>query len=367
MKIICSNRHLQRAGILSEKITRKNPTLPILNAVLISTEDNKLKFSSTNLEIGLEVKIPAKIEEEGSVAVPAKLFSNFISSLSSDENIQINVINNCLVLTTKNTSTTINCYLVDDFPILPEIEEEQNFIVSVVDFISGLKSVYYATSLSEMKPEINSIFVFFPDENKIGFSATDSFRLAEKIISCKHEKISNFLIPYKNAVEIIRIFDDIKGDLLLKTDKNNIVMVSDNIKFTSRLTEGVFIDYKHIIPAHFTNTVTINKKELNDSLKSAVMFCGKLNEIKTKIYEKENFLEIQTNNKDLGEHTVTIPCETKGEDLSVVFNYRYLLDCLPSFCSEKLLFKFGGEGKPLLITGLDDVSFRYLVMPIKDL
>lgn len=367
MKITCSKENLQKAGILSEKITRKNPTLPILNAVLITTKDNTLKFSSTNLEIGLEIEIPAKIEEKGSVAVPAKLFSNFISSLPDNENIQISEINNNLALTTKNTSTTINCYLVNDFPILPKIKEEQNFVVPITDFISGLKSVYYSTSLSEMKPEMNSIFVFSFNENKIGFTATDSFRLAEKMISCKNEKLSSFLIPYKNAIEIIRIFDDIPGDLILKTDKNNIVLLSNNIKFTSRLTEGNFIDYKHIIPNDFTNTATLNKKELSNSLKSAIMFCGKLNEIKIKIYEKENLLEIQTNNPELGEHTVTLPCETSGEDLSIVFNYRYLLECLSSFYSEKLLLKFGGENKPLLITGLNDTSFRYLVMPIRDL
>jgi len=97
------------------------------------------------------------------------------------------------------------------------------------------------------------------------------------------------------------------------------------------------------------------------------MFCGKLNEMKIKIYSGENFIEFQTNNPDLGEHVVKIPSKMDGDDLSIVFNYRYLSDCLTSINSDSISLKFAGDGKALIVTGFDDNSFRYLVMPMKNL
>lgn len=366
MKATCAKKHLQQASLLCEKISGRNPTLPILNAVLISTKNKRLDFLSTNLEMALDISIPAKIKKEGKVAVPAKFFSSFVSSLSGDQNIDLEKINNNLVLTTKNTTTTIKCYPVNDFPLLPKIKEKNSFDVSVNDFISGLKSVHYSVSLSEMKPEINSVFVFSKKEDLV-FVATDSFRLAEKTTKSNSKNNFSLLIPHRSVVEILRIFEHQEGDLVVSFDDNNIILDSGFVKFTSRLTEGNFPDYEQIIPIDFTNTVTINKKDFGDNLKTAIMFCGKLNEVKMKLYKKEDFLEIETNNPELGEHSVTIPATTEGDSLSIVFNYRYLVDFLPAINSEKLLLKFNGEGRPLVVSGLNNLSFRYLIMPMKDI
>jgi len=195
--------------------------------------------------------------------------------------------------------------------------------------------------------------------------ATDFFRLAEKTIPCKCSDSFSFLIPRKSVVEIIRVFENNNNNLTIKTDKNNIVVISDNTTITSRLIEGSFIDYKQIISLNFEGSVTTNKNQFTDSLKTAAMFCGKMNEIKMKIHENEKFLEIQANNPNLGEHTVTVPSKTEGGDLSVTLNYRYLMDCLLALSSEELLFRFNGEDKAVLVTGLNDTFFRYLIMPIK--
>jgi len=367
MKATCLKHYLQKAGLLSEKIPNRNPTLPILNAVLISANKNSLVFFNTNLEIALKISIPAKIEKEGKVALPSKLFCSLISSLPDHNEIKLDSIKDNLIITTKNSSTTIKGYLVEDFPLLPKIKEKNSFIVSVNDFISGLKSVYCSASLSEIKPEINSILLFSSVKTPLTFVATDSFRLSEKTIPYNFSNFPNILIPYRSAVEILRIFENQEGDIVIKTDDNNLILENDNIEFTTRLTDGNFIDYKQIIPVDFTNTAIVNKKEFNNCLKSSAIFRGKLNEVKLKIYKDENFLEVQTNNPDLGEHTVNIKTETEGDDLMMVFNHRYLIDCLSSVNSEKIILKFNGEGKPLLITSLDDKSFFCLIMPMKNI
>ncbi|MFC1625281.1 DNA polymerase III subunit beta [Patescibacteria group bacterium] len=366
MKVTCEKKYIQEASSSCEKISGHNSTLPILSSVLISTEKNKLKFSSTNLELGLEFLIPAKIEKEGKIALPAKLFSGLISSLTGDKSIRLASVNNNLVLTTTNTSTTMKGYNVEDFPVLPKVKEKKSFIISSTDMIIGLKSVYYSTALSEMKPELNSVFVFSSKNMPLTFVATDSFRLSEKTIQYNFSDSFNFLIPHKSVVEILRIFENKNEDIRILLDENNFTLQSNNITFISRLIEGNFVDYKQIIPNDFSNKVIVDKKQLVEALRSAVMFCGNLNEIRVKIYGNESFLEIQTSNPDLGEHVVKIPGKIEGEDLSIVFNQRYLIDCFSSLNSEKVLLKFAGEGRPLLITCLDDISFRYLVMPMKN-
>lgn len=366
MKLSCSQKNIQKASALIEKITGKNPALPILNAALLLAQDKFLYLTSTNLEMALEIIIPSKIEKEGKIAVPAKIFSNLLSSLL-DDNLNFENRNDNLIVTTDTSSTTIKGYPVDDFPIIPKIKEKKSFTVSVIDFVNGLKSVYYSSSLSDTKPEINSVFVYSFKNTPMSFVATDSFRLAEKNIPYNFSDNPNFLIPYRSVVEILRIFEEQEGDLKVSIDDNNIVLVCNNIKFTSRLTGGIFPDYKQIIPTKFVSTATIHKKQFIESLRTAGMFCGKLNEVKVRIYGGENFIEIQTNNSDLGEHSVTIPAKTEGEDLIMMFNYRYLMDCLGFINSDQILFKFNGEGRPLLITGLTDSSFVYLIMPMKDM
>ncbi len=366
MKTKCLKKYLQKALLLSEKISSNNPTLPILSSVLISTNKNSLIFSTTNLEMALKVSVSAKVEKEGKLALPSKLFSNLISSLPDSTEIELTSVDNNLIITTNISSTTIKGFPVEDFPILPNIKEKQIFNISVNDFIPSLKSVYYATSNSEMKPEINSVYLKSSKGVPTTFVATDTFRLAEKIIPYNFSGFSGILIPYKSAIEILRIFENEEGDLTIKIDENNLVLQNNNIEFLTRLIDGNFLDYKQIIPTDFSNIVTIYKKDLISSLKSAAMFCGKLNEIRLKIYKDEDYIELQTNNPDLGEHVINIKGETSGDDLVSVFNYRYLVDCLSSFNSEKIVFKFDGE-KPFLITGLDDTSFRYLIMPMKNL
>lgn len=366
MKATCEKKVLQEACLLSEKIAGKNPTLPILSSVLISTTNKRLVFFSTNLEMGLEVSIPAQIEKEGKVALPAKLFSGFVSALPNIDKIKLEVLNNSLVLTTPNSSTTIKGYPIEDFPILPKIKEKKSLNLSVIDFMTGLRSVYYSMFLSEIKPEINSVFVFSHRGLPLTFVATDSFRLSEKTIPYNFSDSLNFLMPHRSVMEVLKIFENIEGELNIKIDENNLVLESGNIKFTSRLVDGNFPDYKQIIPKEFSNTITVEKNQLRDALRSASVFCGKLNELKVKIYEGENFIEFQTNNPDLGEHTVSVVGQSEGGDLTIVFNHRYLIDCLASIKSEKVVFKFAGAGKPLFVSGLNDSSFGYLVMPMKN-
>jgi len=367
MKTICLKNHLKEAIGLCEKITGKNLSLPILNNILISSENRILRFIATNLELGIEVEVPAKIEKRGSVAVPAGVVNNFLINLSGDENITFESQNNNLLISTANSSTLIKGQSTDDFPILPKIKIDNPVLIPVNDFISGLKSVWYACSMSSIKPEISSVFISSGKNNPLVFTATDSFRLAEKKFNYSFPELGSLLVPFRTVAETLRIFEGREGKIKLSTDKNQISIELDNIKFISRLTEGIFPDYQQIIPQKFTADVIVDKNIFTNSLKTASIFSGKLNELTIIVGSDKGSMTLKTSSADVGEHTAKIQAKATGEELKMAFNYKYIADCLPHIPSLKILLRFVGEGKPLLITGSEDTTFQYLVMPMNTL
>lgn len=368
MKITCLKNHLKEAISLTEKISGKNLTLPILGNILISSEDKKLKLTATNLEIGIEVEIPAKIEKTGKLAVPAGIISGFVSTIGNEEKITLETVSgNNLLIATQNSSTLIKGQPTDDFPTLPKPENKKEAMVSSVEFLGGLKSVWYASSLSGIKPEIASVFVSSPAGQPLIFVATDSFRLAEKKTKQPAENINPVLIPQRSVSEIMRILDGREEKIKITTDKNQIFVVLENIKFVSRVVEGVFPDYQQIVPKKFTTDVVLDKNELVGGLRAASIFSNKQNEISISTDAEGEIITLQTINSETGEHTSNISAKITGEAIRMNFNYKYILDCLPHINSSGVLMRFSGNGKPMVITGVEDSSFQYLVMPMNAL
>ncbi len=368
MKLKCLIHYLKEALSLSEKISNKNATLQILNSVLISSMKGELKLTTTNLEVGIEIKIPAKIEEEGESAIPIKVLYNFLSSFPSNENISLESSRNNLILSTSDNSTVIKGYPIEDFPLLPSINEKNAFFnLSIDDFLLGLNSVYYAASLTEIKPEIASVLITSQKNKSLTFVATDSFRLTRKTFPYTFQDFSPLLIPYRNVVEIIRVFENESGEIKIFPNKNQLFLFSERIKLVSRLTEGTFPDYEEIIPKKSSTDVLIDTNLFSSSLKKTSIFSGRLNEVKIEIVPEKKLFKIQASDSDLGESITTIPAEISGEKLKINFNHRYLIDGLKFIASDKISMKFNGENKPLFITGTKDESFYYLVMPMKDI
>jgi len=141
----------------------------------------------------------------------------------------------------------------------------------------------------------------------------------------------------------------------------------ENIKFISRLTEGVFPDYQQIVPKKFSTEAVVEKNIFLNALKTAGIFSGKLNELNIEVGADEKSLLFKAASADVGEHTNKIPAKVTGEELKMTFNNKYIFDCLTSISSSKIILKFVGEGKPLLLTGVDDNTFQYLVMPMNTL
>ena len=183
MQIICLQEKLKQALNITERIIGRNLTLPILNNLLLSIEDNKLRISSTNLEIGINCWLIGKIQKKGSITVPAKLISDLVNNLPNKK-IELKVKNQQLELKCEKFKAVLNGLTAEDFPIIPKIKDKPIIKISGHTLKNSFSQVVEMVSFSESRPEISGVYVKF-DKNTIKLTATDSFRLAEKNFEIK--------------------------------------------------------------------------------------------------------------------------------------------------------------------------------------
>ncbi len=363
MKLECIKDKLKDVVLKADRITGKNMTLPVLGSILILADGNSVKIRATNLDLGVEFEIPAKIIERGVVAVPGGVIGGFLNN-SADKTIKLDGKDGNLKIKGENTSTLIKGYNHEDFPTIPLISGNQNFTIKINKFIDGLKSVIYSASLSDIKPEISGVYIY-PDDQYLIFAATDSFRLAEKKINTKNNKdFQGIILPLKNAAEIIRVFEGMEDEAKIVFSKNQIAVISDGIYLTSRIIDGAFPDYKQIVPKNFKTEAIVLKQDVVNSIKINNIFSDKFNQVNFSINPSEKKFNISSKNSDIGESEVGVDASLSGEWVEASFNHKYITDCFQSINKDSMEFKLNGKDKPMVINGAGDNSFTYLVMPL---
>ena len=376
MKLICTQENLNKALNIVGKIINKNTTLPILNNILLKTEKGRLKLSSTNLELGINYWVGGKIEEEGEITVPTKLFANFISNLPNS-NVEIKLKGDVLNIKCDKYKTNIKGLNAKEYPLIPKIEAEPVFKINSSDFKQALVQVLPAISNSESRIEITGVFLDLSklDKNKITLVTTDSYRLAEKTLILKEENvnkealslagnISSVIIP-KNAIqELIRDLDD-EGLLEVVISENQILFKFNNANMISRLLEGKYPDYKQIIPSKFETEAVVNINETANAIRVAGLFVSASNNIRLKTYPNSNILEVSSETSEIGSNNTKVAAEIKGKDLEVMYNHRYLSDGFGGIDGEKVVLKINSEKLPTVLTSATDKSLLYIIMPVR--
>ncbi|MFA6257146.1 MAG: DNA polymerase III subunit beta [Candidatus Paceibacterota bacterium] len=363
MKIECSVEKIKNAIYQTERVTGKNLTLPVLSSILLIASGKSLKLRATNLSIGIEIEIPAKIEKEGILAVSGSVLNAVFSNLPTNDNVFLEEKNGNLSVKTKKSQIILKGQSHEDFPTIPSVSGS-NFEIDSKKFTEGIKSVYYSSSVSDIKPEISSVFMYTNDDGLV-FVSTDSFRLAEKKIKAKGiEEIPGIIIPFKNVVEILRVFGDASGVIKVCFNKNQISFSSDNIYLTSRIIDGIFPDYRQILPKDTSTEIVVLKQDLLNALKLSNVFSDKFNQVNFSADPKQKILELSSTNNDVGENKTRLDAVLKGEGVELGFNYKYFLDCFQSITTDSVSIKMSGGSKPMVITPVSDTSFTYLIMPM---
>ncbi len=364
MKIEINKNNLLKALTKADKITGKNVSLAVLQCVVIKTLENQIEISATNLELGIKLYIPAKIENPGEIAVSSSLLVSYLNNLVQEEKLVLEHTDQTLQIIGNKSETQINTFATTDFPSIPIVESEKQCKLSSLALVDGLKSVWYSASVSSIKPELSSVYLY-SDSGELTFVATDSFRLAEKKPGAKTSDFESILIPQRNVAEIIRIFEGLDADLQIVFGENQVSFeIEKELYLVSRVVDGVFPDYKQIIPKDNKTEVSILKQDLINTLKISNLFSDNFNQVKFHLDGENNIFEVTSKNSEKGESRTSVPVSIRGESVDINFNQKYITDCFNSIKSESFQIYFNGVGRPMVIRGVADGSFMYLVMPL---
>lgn len=365
MKIECVKLNLKNALVIAGRFVGKNLSLPVLRYILLLAGEKSLKIRATNLDLGIEIEIPARVEKEGVVAIPADTLAQFLSNLPNEKNVIVEQVGEHLAISGDTYTTLIKGFGYEDFPTLPLVTKGTTVEIDAKVLLDAFRMTHYAVATSDIKPEFASVYCY-TEEHSLVFVATDSSRLAEKRIPLKKEpEPLNVLIPGKNIMEIMRAFEGIDEIIKICATKNQISFHTEHMHITSRLIDGVFPDYRQIIPKKFTTEATVLRQDLIDRLKLTTVFSGKLQQVRLKEYPNEKLFEIESRSDDIGETTHQIDAVLSGDDVEFLLNQRFLTDVLSALSTDSVSLEACGGGRPLVMKGVGDHTFTYVVMPMK--
>lgn len=347
----------------AERATGKHSSLPILNTILFTAKGNLLTIHATNLTIGVEFVIPAKIIKEGSVAISSTTINTLLGTISESKKITCFVKNNVFSIQTQKNLITLKTYPHEDFPTIPVVNEGDMFVLQAKKLITGFRSVVYGVAQNDTKPEFSGVYIY-PEKNNLLFVGTDTYRLAEKKITEKKPlQCSGVIIPQKNVQEIIKIFEEVDDDVSIVSNKNQISFSTETIHVSSRVINAPFPNYQEIFPKTFTSEATMLKQELVNTLKLTTLFSDKTSRVTVSINPPKKELTLSSHGDDVGEQKTNIDAVLQGDATEHDYNARYLLECLPNISQDSVVVKISEEGK-MVIGGLGDDTFRYLVAPL---
>ena len=365
MELTLKKKEFQEAVDIVTRVISNSATLPVLQCVVLKADENNVTFLSTNLELGVKKTIQTKVSNPSTIAIPAQVLQATLKTTVSQTGVHIKTQENTVILTIEGATTTIKTIPVDDFPIIPEPENNTPHTLPANVFIKGVRSVLYSASTSLIKPELASVYIYHED-NHLVFVATDSFRLAEKRIPLKSKTdIPDVIMPAKNVTELVRILEtNNSSDIEVFIDENQYAVKTDSVYVTARIIDGSFPDYKVILPKESTTEAVLLKEDILATLKKAQIFSDKFGQVTFHLQPKEKKLTVSARNADVGEIFDSLGAAITGEDLDISFNYRYILDVFQSITTDSISLSFAGIGKPLIVRGVSDPLFTYLVMPM---
>ncbi|HET8581512.1 MAG TPA: DNA polymerase III subunit beta [Candidatus Paceibacterota bacterium] len=363
MKTSCTQERLRAAVDIAERVVGKKESLPVLSCILLEAKGKALYVRATNLETGIEIAVPAEVMQEGVVAVPVGVFSHTVRT-SRAEKIELSLDGQNLSIRSPHGETTLRTIAHDEFPSIPKETEGDAYQLSPKALLDGISAVAYAASQSMIRPELASILITAQD-GTLTFAATDSFRLAEKRIPARAASIPDTLLPVKNALELTHVLSALPDEPIeCRFSDSQLSVTAGTIYFMSRIVDATFPQYQAIIPKEFMTEAVLLKEDLNTTMKKARIFSAGTQQIGFHVYPSKKSFTATARTADIGETSDSIDAALEGSDLDINFNLQYLSDCFSSIRADSVSLQFGGLGKALVIKGVSDPTFLYLVMPL---
>ncbi len=368
MKIVCEKEKILKAINSVTKAVASKTTMPILEGILIQTNDKEVKLTTYDLEIGIEYIIDADIKEQGATVVNAIMFSEIIRKLpDTDINISLNE-KNLLVIECEGSLYKLATMNPDEFPELPQINVENSISIEQNSLKEMIRKTIFAVSTEENRPIFTGC-LFEIKNNKLNVVAVDGFRLAWKSKFLQNNS-NDFtaVIPGRTLNEVNKIILDSFDTIKIGVAKNQALFEMENCKIVTRLLDGEFLNYSSVIPENWETRVRVNRNNVQNCFE-------RISLISSSSIEKEKKYPVKVS-IDIGK--VTISCtnqtgdakeemyvSTEGQNLEAGFNPKYFLDALRAIDDEEIFVDFGTSISPCIIRPVEDGDYIYMILPIR--
>ena len=359
-------------NIVSRAVSPRS-TLPVLANVLVATDEGRLRLSATNLELGITCWIGAKIEEEGSTTVPARTFTDLVSTLPNDRvEMSLNVRTQTLNVRCGASNTDIKCIDSQEFPPMPVADLAFGIQLNVTDFKEMIQQVVFAASTDEARPVLTGVHLAVRD-NKLTLSAADGFRLSVRKaeLSSPVARPFNAIIPARALSELARISSD--GDqnitMVIPPNRAQVIFSMKDAELASQLIEGAYPDLEQIIPrAYQTRSVTTTSAFLK-ACKQAEIFAREGSHIaRVNILPggamKPGTVEISGQSEETGSNVTVIDASIEGDALEIAFNVRFMREVLDVIKTPNVALETNTNTSPGVIRPVGEDNFLHVIMPM---
>ena len=357
MKFSCSRDALINALSIAQKGVSNKTTLPVLEGILFQVYNNQLVLTSTDLEIGVQTSIPANVDMDGEIILSSNLITEVIRKLSGEEVFFQKDDSNQVKIECLLSNFTIKGFPTDEFPEFPEVIEEHSFVIEAGVLKEMIRGTIF--SVAGLKMEI--------ENEAISLIALDGYRLSLKKGKLKEpiDGSISVIIPGKSMNELNKLLSGYNENVIVKFSKTQIFFEMGNTQFTSRLLEGEFINYKHIIPTEKAAQVKVSRKLLLESSERAALLAreGKNNLIKMDFNIDQLIL---TSNAEIGDVFEVIPIENQGDPIKIAFNSKFFIDALKVIDRDEMSIELTTSVGPAVIVPADGSDeFIYLILPVR--
>lgn len=374
MRVSCLQDNLARGlNIVGRAVNTRSP-LPVLANVLISTDNGRLRLAATDTKIGIVAWIGASVEEDGEITVPARTLNDLVNTLSPERvDMDGAVRTHTLHLACGATTAKIKGIDAHEFPLMPEPSEEDNWLPIPADVLRDtIAKVALSAARDDSRPILTGVLVSFED-GLLTLAAADGFRLSVREVPLAAEFYDTFslVVPARALNELLRVSQEEEEDiqLVLPSDHSHVVFRLSDIDMNTQLIgEGVFPDYRQIIPTDLTTRTILDTADFLRACKRADIFAREANHtVKMSIEPQEGAIgvvRVSATSAETGENEVILDAAIEGDGLEIAFNVRYLIDVLSVIQQDRVMLGTTRSDKPGMLQPIGDDTFTYVVMPM---
>ena len=363
MKLICSKNNLQKSVSIVMKAVPSKTTMPILECILIDASAGEIKFTTNDMELGIETKVEGQILEKGIIAIDAKIFSDIVRKLP-DNDVTIETNSNMqAMITCEKARFAISGKSGDDFACLPYVERQECITISQFTLKELVRQTIFSIAVNENNKMMTGE-LFEVNENSLKVASLDGHRISIRKVELKetynHHKV---IVPGKTLTEVSKILSgETEDEVNLFFTENHILFEFDDTVVVSRLIEGKYFNIDQMLSSDYETKVTINKKEFLDCIDRATLLVKESDRKPIIITITEGMMELKINS-DIGSMNEEIDIEKEGKDIMIGFNPKFLMDALRVIDDETVDIYLVNSKAPCFIRNQEE-SYIYLILPV---